>query len=274
MIKDLVVNLSVAEGRDPAAEFALSVGSMFESHILGMAFEYVYAPSLPETDGFGWRDALATMQRESQEAAQKAITRFASAAPLARTVETHMAKAAVLDAGRVFSAVARRFDLSIVLQPRASGIGEDAILDGALFDTGRPTLVVPYIQQQGLSLDRVLVCWDGSRAAARAIGDAMPFLARAKDVNILTIADSMKSDDLPAADIATHLARHNVRAEIESMVLSDIDVADAVLSHTVDISASLVVMGAYGHPKIREFLLGGTTKKMLETMTVPVLMSH
>ncbi len=274
MIKDLVVNLSVADGHDPAAEFALSVGSAFGSHVLGMAFAYAYTPPYPEAAGFGWTDLFETMQKDAQDAAQNAVDRFARAAPPAPAVETYIPTATVFDAGRVFSAAARRFDLSVVLQPRPDGVREGAILDGALFDTGRPTLVIPYIQKHGLTLNRVLICWDGSRAAARAVGDAMPFLVRAKEVTILTDSKGMKTDDLPAADIATHLARHDVRAEIESLVLSDIDVADAALSHAVDISADMIVMGAYGHTKVREFLLGGTTRKMLGEMTIPVLMSH
>src|SRR5262249_13056892 len=143
------------------------------------------------------------------------------------------------------------------------------------FDAGRPVLVVPYIQKAPLALDRVLVCWDGGRSAARAVGDAMPFLHRAKEVEVVIVqGDAGKSDELPRADIGVHLARHGLKVDVKRIVATGGKVADTILSHAADVGADFLVMGGYGHSRLREFILGGVTRGILGTMTVPVLLSH
>jgi nucleotide-binding universal stress UspA family protein len=136
-------------------------------------------------------------------------------------------------------------------------------------------LVVPYIQRNGLRLDRMLLCWDGSRSAARAAADALPFLRRGTLVEVVTVAsEPAKSDEMPGADIAQHLARHGLTVELKRIVTAETDVANTILSHAADSSADFLVMGGYGHSRLRELVLGGVTRSMLEAMTVPVLMSH
>ena len=136
-------------------------------------------------------------------------------------------------------------------------------------------MVVPYSHRAGLKLDRIMVCWDGSRHAARAIADAMPFLLRAKSLDVVVVAgEPGKSDEIAGADIAQHLARHGLNVELRRLVSRDMDVANTLLSHAADWDADLMVMGGYGHSRLREFLLGGVTRGILASMTVPVLMSH
>jgi nucleotide-binding universal stress UspA family protein len=136
-------------------------------------------------------------------------------------------------------------------------------------------LIVPYIQRGGLTLDRVLVCWDGSRNAARAVGDAMPFIIRAKATEIVIVTnEDAKSDEMPGADIAHHLARHGADVEVKRIVSTETDVAGTILSHAADVSADFLVMGGYGHSRLREFVLGGATRGILAAMTLPTLMSH
>src|SRR5262249_8259054 len=121
----------------------------------------------------------------------------------------------------------------------------------------------------------VLVCWDGSRNAARAIADALPFLKRAKTVEIVMVTGgSGKTDELPGADLGEHLARHDLTIEVKRLVAADIDVSNVILSYAADCAADFIVMGGYGHSRLREFVLGGATRGVLESMTVPVLMAH
>src|SRR6516162_1506424 len=110
--------------------------------------------------------------------------------------------------------------LSIVGQANPDVVGpQDLIIEAALFQSGRPVVVVPYIQRTGLTLDRVLLCWDEGRQAARAIADALPFLRRAKAVEVVTVTtEPLKSDDLPGADIAHHLARHDLKVDVKRIV--------------------------------------------------------
>jgi nucleotide-binding universal stress UspA family protein len=148
------------------------------------------------------------------------------------------------------------------------------IIEGALFESGRPVIIVPYIQKSGLTLERVLACWDGGRTAARAIADAMPFLERAKAVDLVIVAEERKNDEITGVRMSEHLTRHGVTVSVKRIAKGDLAVQDVILSYAADSGADFMVMGGYGHSRLREFILGGVTRGILNSMTVPVLMSH
>jgi nucleotide-binding universal stress UspA family protein len=142
---------------------------------------------------------------------------------------------------------------------------------------GRPILVVPYAGHFARIGQRVVIGWDASREAARAVNDAMPLLAAAEAVTVLTIDPEQSPrghGEIPGADIALHLARHGVTAQVERTVSAGIGIGNTLLSRAADLEADLLVMGAYGHSRVRELLLGGVTRTMLTSMTLPVLMAH
>jgi nucleotide-binding universal stress UspA family protein len=258
MIKDVVVNLPINSKRIAAADYATSVAKAFCAHITGIAFAY---------------DA----RTDAVEAAEAAVARFETAAKASGLLASSRTfPATFVGAAELFGRIARRFDLSIVGQTeRDEAVPDDLIIESALFDSGRPVIVVPYIQKQRLKLDRVLVGWDGGRNAARAIADALPFLNRAKVIDIVIVTTGRsKSDEVPGADIGHHLARHGVKVEIQKLVAPDVDVPNAILSYAADTSADFLVMGGYGHSRLREFVLGGATRGILTSMTIPVLISH
>jgi nucleotide-binding universal stress UspA family protein len=134
--------------------------------------------------------------------------------------------------------------------------------------------MVPYIQKEPLKLDNVMVCWDGSRPAARAVADAMPPLDKAGRVEIVMISNERGKQQIEGADMCQHLARHGLKVDVHRITGGDIDVADALLSHAADSGADFMVMGGYGHSRLREFVLGGVTHSIFRSMTVPALMSH
>jgi nucleotide-binding universal stress UspA family protein len=275
MIKDLVVNLSI-DGPDVAGPFAISVAETFGAHVAGVAFSY--EPIIPPTVMGGIPAAYIDQQRaENDKAASDAAARFEEAARRAGvSFESRTIGASVAGAAERFGSIARRFDLAVVGQANPDRlVAEDLIAEGALFSSGRPVLVVPYIQKAALKLDRVMVCWDASRNAARAIADAMPLLKRAKSIDVVIVAsERLKSDEIPGADIGQHLARHDLKVEVKRIVATDTDVANTILSHAADTSADFIVMGGYGHSRLREFVLGGATRGILSSMTVPTLLSH
>jgi nucleotide-binding universal stress UspA family protein len=276
MVKDIVVNLSLGDRRDPAAEFAVSAAAALDAHVAGVAF--VYDPFVPAMDmGVIPADLIEIQRVENERLAANAIARFDETARRnAVSAQTRNIDASTSAAPETFARIARRFDLSIVAQPRPETSGTDEMLaEAALFGSGRPVLVVPYIQQAGLKLDRVMVCWDGSRVAARATADALPLLTRAGTTELVTVTDaSSDPDEIPGIDIAEHLARHGIKVELKRIVRGGVDVANLILSHAADTSADLIVMGGYGHSRLREFVLGGTTRGLLQSMTVPTFMSH
>ena len=222
-------------------------------------------------------EVFETQQRDNAAATKAALDRFAAASARAGvSAEPLMLSASFASASDQFGRIARHFDLSIVGQaePETSAV-EKMIVEAALFDSGRPVIVVPYIQKAPLKLDRVMVCWDGGRAAARAIADAMPLLERAGLLEVVIIANEPgKQDEIEGADMGQHLARHGLNAEVKRINYGDLDVADALLSHAADSDADFIVMGGYGHSRLREFVLGGATRGILRSMTAPVLMSH
>ena len=275
MIKDIVVNLGLGE-RDPAGDFAVAVAEAFEAHVLGVAFSY--EPIIPGTVMGGIPPEFIESQRiESDKKARAAIARFEAKAKRASiSAEHRILSASISAAADHLGRIGRRFDLVVVGQPeRDKAMPEEVIDEGVLFESGRPVIFVPYIQKGALKLDRIMVCWDGSRAATRAIADAMPFLKKAKQVEIVIVASGQpKSDEVPGADLGQHLARHGLKVDVKRITSPDIDVTSTILSYAADSSADLIVMGGYGHSRLREFVLGGVTRGIFESMTVPVLMSH
>ena len=280
MIKDLVVNLGIGAKNsgvnDPAGEFAISIADTFKAHVLGVAFSY--EPIIPSAMLGGIPpEIIESQSRESDGKARAAIAHFDTAANRAGvSAESRMITASIAGAAEELGRLARRFDLAVVGQvQRDETDPADVIDEGVLFDSGRPVIFVPYIQKGGLKLDRVMICWDGSRAATRAIADAMPFLQKANQVDIVMVASKKaKDDEIPGVDLAQHLARHGLKIDVKRITATETDVGSTILSYAADSSADMIVMGGYGHSRLREFILGGVTRGLLESMTVPELMSR
>jgi len=275
MIKDVIVKLE-QQARDPAQDFSISVAKTLGAHLAGVALAFVPEvlsrfPQLP-------RDMLAEIVTHSENAAQAAIDRFDAAARQSEVSREHrMLKATEAEAPSVLATFARRFDLSVLMQSEPNVVNNDDMIETSLLESGRPLVVVPYIQREGLQLNRVICCWDGSRAATRAINDALPLLVRAGTIDLLIVLNEKtgsEEHEIRGIELEKHLARHDVKVEIETTRAADIDVTDAILSYAADRSGTLIVMGGYGHSRLREIILGGVTRDMLKSMTVPIFMSH
>jgi nucleotide-binding universal stress UspA family protein len=192
------------------------------------------------------------------------------------SAESLVLTAAAVGIPELLARTARRFDLTILPQADPQGEGsEKAMIEAVLLGSGRPILIVPVFQEGRVKFERVLVCWDGSHNAARAIADAMPILTCAKQVEVITVVPGEKTDDgMRGSSIAHHLSRHGVSVEARSIVVHGQDVSLRIRSHAAQQSADLIVMGGYGHSRLREFILGGATRDMLGSTNVPTLMSH
>lgn len=272
MIKDIIVRVMPDA---PVTDYAISVAAEFQAHLAGVAI--ASEPIVPGTlfDGFA-ANLVAQQAEDARQAATIARDDFAKLArKYAVAAEGYVIAGSIADVADSFAQMARCYDLSIVPQSRPHGSSlETMIIEGALFGSGRPVLVVPYIQRSGLKLNRAMVCWDGSRNAARAIADALPILRRTSQIDVVTIAQKERRHEIAGADIAQHLARHGSRVELKQIVDKDGDIAATMLSHAADSGADFIVMGGFGHSRLREFILGGATRGMLECMTVPTLMAH
>ena len=221
------------------------------------------------------------LERAEQEA--KAVEKAAAAvlagqpAGLRASVETAVAQMGGL-AGLV--ALRSRFaDLVVVGRPYGKGRGPEAeaVVESALFDGQAPVLVLPDDPALSQSFGgRVVIAWDQSREALTAVRKALPFLTRAESVNIVVVDPSAhgaeRSD--PGGALCQMLVRHGVRAEVSVLAKTMPRISDVILRHVRDQGADLLVMGAYGHSRFREAILGGATRDMLELAEVPVLMAH
>jgi nucleotide-binding universal stress UspA family protein len=143
--------------------------------------------------------------------------------------------------------------------------------------SGRATLVVPHIGVRAQPGKSIMLCWNASRESARAAAEALPFMVLAEKVVVLVV-DTKKfwsgHGPEPGADVAAWLARHGAKVVVQREVAADTDVGDLILSRAADYGIDLIVMGLYGHSRLREVILGGASRTLLSTMTVPVLMAH
>jgi nucleotide-binding universal stress UspA family protein len=145
------------------------------------------------------------------------------------------------------------------------------IIQAALFSSGRPVIVVPYGYKMHFKLNRITVCWDGSRFAVRALTDAMPLLHQASGIDLLTVTGELpKSNESSYANIAHHLVRHGLPVSVTEIEKGEIDVTNTILNFATAASTDLLIIGGYGHPRIREIILGGVTRDMLHAMRIPV----
>jgi nucleotide-binding universal stress UspA family protein len=274
-LKDLLVHVDDDDACTTRIDVAVMLAARHEAHLTGL---HVMAwPHLPGYIESQLPPAFHEERRhELDERARRAATRFHDGAhrggltPEWRTAE-----------GDVLATVglhARYADLTVLGQgvDLRDPSGELAWLPEELvLGVGRPVLIVPRYGTFPTVGERVLIAWNGSREATRAVNDALPVLRRAAAVTVLSIdAAGEPHRRVPGADIALHLARHGIRAEVTSTRSVELPVGDVLLSFAADCGADLLVMGAYGHSRLREMLLGGATRHLLQHMTVPVLMSH
>lgn len=186
-----------------------------------------------------------------------------------RTAEGNAAELVALNA--------RYADVLVVGQAeRENPVTDPELPTDVTMAAGRPVLVVPYAGTFRDIGKRIMVCWNASREATRAVNDALPLLQRAERVTVLAVnpEGGDQHGDVPGADISLYLARHGVRSEAAKTFAEDIDVADVILSRAADLGIDLLVMGAYGHARLQEWILGGVTRTIMRSMTVPVLISH
>ncbi len=166
----------------------------------------------------------------------------------------------------------RLFDLVVVARPEnESAAGGIATLEAALFDTGRPLLVAPPSAAAQVP-SHIALAWNGTRESARAVWSARPFFAIAERVSVITVLQD--GWDASPVELANYLARHGVAAETHLVKLGDAEVGERLLASAGELGADLLAMGGYGHSRLRELVLGGATRSVLEQASLPILMAH
>jgi nucleotide-binding universal stress UspA family protein len=278
--KTILVHLDSGARRSERLELAFTLAERYEAHLVGLfALSAMRLPAYVRADP---SDALnAAQNRRRAESAREAEAAFRATAARHGGVKSEW-RASTADALSAVRLNARYSDLVIAGQRERERDAEEAtgvapeFVDELVLSCGRPVLLVPYAGRFHDAGKRVLVAWNASAEASRAIADALPLLVGAGSVNVIVFETGPAGDhgEEPGADAALYLARHGVKATVSRYGSPDVDVGSQILSRAADMGADLIVMGAYGHSRMRELILGGVTRTILESMTAPVLMSR
>jgi nucleotide-binding universal stress UspA family protein len=281
MIKDILVHIPTERPMRPVIDASISIAAAFGAYLDALAIGYVStgAAAFP-VDGGAAVAVAAFLQLEQERATERAVSAlsvFETEARLAGISYTiHAAAEVPAEAAASVGASARLYDLAVVLQPEATlQTFDNTIPTEILFQAGGPVLFIPHISRGTFRPKRIGICWDGSRLAARAVRDAMPFLAQADALIVISIneADSTPAD-ASAERLAKHLAWAGLPIKLIDLPAARPDIQPSILSLAADEDLDMLVMGAYGHSRLQEGILGGVTREMLRTMTIPTLMSH
>lgn len=280
-LKDILVHLDVTPRSAVRMELAAGLAVRHGAHLIGVhvidipSVNYFYGAAMPFVPA-NPEDIVARIRAEATEAAAPVEAAFRDC--LRRNSIEGEWRLVEGNPPTMVALHARYADLCVVGQPNPYEPQDaDAVTVTTVMTSGRPVLAVPFAGEFRTVGESVLVAWNASREAARAVNDAMPLLVGSKRVTILAINPQrgvLGHGDVPAADIALHLARHGLKAEAAHTVAKDISDGEALLSYAADIGADLIVAGAYGHSRARELVFGGVTRTLIAEMTAPVLLSH
>lgn len=264
--------------RSAPADAAIALAQSFGAHLT--ALNYVDSTRLPPYIRAHLGEEVAREQLRRAEASADESGRGFEAIAQREGLASVEVRRLSGDPVSAISTSARYADLLVMGQPdpeTVDGPDERDFPDRAILASGRPTLMIPYAGSFPTVGSHAVVAWNATRESTRAVVDALPLLQRAKKVTII-VGDAKPGagghGESPGADIALYLARHGLSVDVSQEQTAGIDVGSLLLSRIADLGADLLVMGAYGHSRLRELVLGGVTRTILTEMTVPVLMSH
>ncbi len=280
VIKDILVHLDTSETCNHCVTAAAALASRKGAHLIGLAFA-LESSLLQYYGGKLALDAGDEQADATRQAARDAIEIFEKGANEAGiSFESRIVECSTMELSEKISFHARHVDMTFLEQPSPDRTNRSlmaTLMEGALFNSGRPVYIMPYIGRRELPRRKAVIAWDGSYKSARAVNDAIPLLQdRGETVVLVVDADKRRKShgDHPGADIAAHLERHGVKASVVRQNSAGLDVATVILNFISDAGADLLIMGAYGHSRLRERTFGGVTRTILDQMTVPVLMSN
>ena len=255
--------------------FALQLAQAFEARVTALVYELDVV--IPRSV-YGRRiaaEARASVADRNSDARDRAAALRDAAARMQVQAEVLTERSFAYTIPEVVADRARLHDVTVAGIDARGLLSEHAIADYVLFQSGRPLIVVPADHAAPFSCDKVVVAWDYSRTAARALADAMPLLRRASEVSLVAFGDDKEMESsLTRDDVLTALKHRGVQARYEQAERGERDIASAINAFASGLAADLLVMGGYGHSRFREFVLGGATRGMLQAPALPTLLSH
>jgi nucleotide-binding universal stress UspA family protein len=278
--KDLLVHLDDSNACASRVDAAIALAKRQDARVRGIAL--ALKSTISTYVGIDIPSSLTEAQQEIvKKASESALAKFEKAASDAGVGYTgEIVQCSATKAPARLSFYARHADICFVGQPNPDegGVGfQESLLEGVLFASGRPVYIVPYIGRPNVKIRRAVVAWDGGKKAVRAVNDAIPLLQGRSEAIVLVINPEKRRSahgDKPGHDIAAHLERHGIKARVDQQTFPDISADTVILNYLADSGADLLIMGAYGHSRLREKAFGGVTNTILHQMTTPVLMSE
>jgi nucleotide-binding universal stress UspA family protein len=277
-IKDILLTLTSYPEPTPASvlEDAVSIAATLGAHLAAVSCEvhvqvpgHFLAGSIANIPGI-----IAGEDEKSRKSAKNSLAAFDAAAAKAGVLhETFVEKCPTFRVPNLLVDYARLRDLTIVPVPASH---DQWYAEAVIFGSGRPTLVLPETpRSRPFELGTIVVAWDFSRAAARAVSDAIPLLERARKVRVVTVTNEKNLDTKHSAEeLAKNLARHGIDVVLDKVDANGRRMGEVLEAYALSHQADVLVMGAYGHARWREFILGGATKSLLSKPLLPILLSH
>ena len=276
--KNILVYLDQGESNEERIQSALAIAKGQDATLTGVAVNALPHSSLLQRLGVSGSDEVI---EKARAAARSTIENFRKLAETAGIgAETTIIECAEGKAPEKLSRLARIHDLSILRQANpdrdhASFIAE--LSEEVMFSSGRPVIFMPYIGAHEIPFAKGLIAWDGSKAATRAVHDSLPLLETMKEAVILVVdPENIEhyQKTKPGEGLSHHLEAHGISNSVMRVPKGDISTSSVIMNELSNSRADVLIMGAYGTPKLREVILGGVTRTVLESMTVPVFMSH
>jgi nucleotide-binding universal stress UspA family protein len=276
--KTIIVHLDCGERRTERLGLSVTIAEQFDAHLIGVfALDIMRIPSYAMAEE---GPLIVGIERKRRaEAAQQAEREFRG--KVASRVGKSEWRMLTGEPVAAVAFAARCADLVVIGQLDPNNYETDCVpryfTEDVVLAAGKPVLVVPYAGHFAQVGKRSMVAWKPTREASRAVWDTLPMLQRCEAVEVALFEhgkDDLEGDEIGRRDMTRYLERHAVNAKIAGVAVDQIEVGEAVLSRAADFGADSIVMGAYGHSRLRERVLGGATRTVLESMTVPVFMSH
>jgi nucleotide-binding universal stress UspA family protein len=274
-LNDIIVHVDSAEATKARVEFAVALAKDHGAHLLGIAFAPTTLLLLYGADvGLADMSEVFESAKTQSEAVLKSFKARAEAEGI--SVEVRLMQGMSEEFPRDFACLARHVDLAVIGQPHNGDplIGQYALVERSLFASGRPIIIVPRAGGKLTFGGTLVVAWDGSAEAARALKDALVFLKRPKRIVLLVGAPEGAGEPPEVDDVLAHLKRRGMAAEVVRFSAGAGDIGKTILAKAKELNADMIVMGAFHHSRWREFILGGVTLTMLEEATIPLFMAH
>ena len=275
MIKDVMVHLDGTAADEVRLAAGNDIADVFHSHIVGLFLNVLPVLIVPE-DGIGSMQS-AELLNQARTASDKVEEKLSQRLTrLQKPVELRRFDILNDTAGDVAAREARTADAFVALRPNGASRGAEELVEGVLFGSGRHVWLLPTRKSAKAAFDRILVAWNGSRESARALAEALPYLHKAKEAVVVVIDETSATEGqaIVGKDAINHLRHHGITAVLHRAIVRDNDIAATLIAEARRLKSDLIVMGGYGHSRLREWLLGGATYKLLHKSPVPLLIAH